>query len=136
MEFGTLNNYVDGEWVESSAEMLDVDNPATGEVIARVPLSTAEETAEAVVAAKAAFREWRETPAIGRARYMFRLKEAMEDNFEEYEPTDDELREMEELIRQAEEEENQKDAKENRIFYESPNFSSFCQWLKKNGIRW
>ena len=32
MEFGTLNNYVDGEWVESSAEMLDVDNPATGEV--------------------------------------------------------------------------------------------------------
>lgn len=39
-----LKNYIDGEWVESqSKELLEVRNPATDEVIAHVPLSTAEE---------------------------------------------------------------------------------------------
>jgi malonate-semialdehyde dehydrogenase (acetylating)/methylmalonate-semialdehyde dehydrogenase len=84
MEFGTLKNYIDGEWVDSSSgELLDVHNPATGEVIARVPLSTVDEVNEAVAAAKEAFLEWRETPPFVRARYMFRLKELLEDNFEE-----------------------------------------------------
>lgn len=66
-----------------SDETLDVTNPATAEVIARVPLSTAEEVAEAVNAAKEAFTTWRETPPYTRARYMFRLKNAMEEQFEE-----------------------------------------------------
>lgn len=80
----TLKNYIDGEWVESqSPQKLDVDNPATGEVIAQVPLSTKEEVNEAVEAAQAAFEEWRETPPYARARYMFRLKELMEERFEE-----------------------------------------------------
>ncbi len=83
MEYGTLKNYIDGEWVESSGELLEVDNPATGEVIARVPLSTAEEVDRAVAAAKAAFQEWRETPPLVRARYMFRLKALMEEHFED-----------------------------------------------------
>ncbi len=84
MEFGTIKNYIDGDWVASkSSKVLDVDNPATGEAIARVPLSTAEETNQAVDAAKAAFQEWRETPPVVRSRYMFRLKELMEDNFED-----------------------------------------------------
>jgi len=83
MEYGTLKNYIDGEWVESAGELLEVDNPATGEVIARVPLSTAEEVGQAVAAAKAAFWEWRETPPLVRARYMFRLKALMEEHFED-----------------------------------------------------
>jgi malonate-semialdehyde dehydrogenase (acetylating)/methylmalonate-semialdehyde dehydrogenase len=84
MEFGTLKNYVDGEWVESqSSELLDVTNPATGKAIAKVPLSTAEEVKQAVAAAKAAFWEWRETPAVIRARYMFRLKLRLEECFED-----------------------------------------------------
>ena len=84
MEYGTLNNYVDGEWVPSNSErMLDVHNPATGEAIGRVPLSTLEETDATVQAAKAAFEEWRETPPLVRARYMFRLKASMEDRFED-----------------------------------------------------
>jgi len=83
MEYGTLKNYIDGEWVESSGEMLEVDNPATGEVIARVPLSTPKEVDQAVAAAKAAFEEWRETPPLVRARYMFRLKGLMEEHFED-----------------------------------------------------
>ena len=40
----TLRNYVGGKWVDStSGELLDVTNPATGEVLARVPLSSKEE---------------------------------------------------------------------------------------------
>jgi malonate-semialdehyde dehydrogenase (acetylating)/methylmalonate-semialdehyde dehydrogenase len=80
----TLKNYIGGEWMTSqSSEILDIHNPATGEVIARVPLSTAEEVNQAVAAAKAVFQEWRETPPLERARYMFRLKALMEETFEE-----------------------------------------------------
>ncbi|MCX7681182.1 MAG: CoA-acylating methylmalonate-semialdehyde dehydrogenase [Anaerolineae bacterium] len=84
MKYGTLKNYIGGEWVAStSSELLDVHNPATDEVIARVPLSTPDEVNRAVAAAKEAFQEWRETPAVVRARYMFRLKALMEEHFED-----------------------------------------------------
>ncbi len=79
-----IKNYIDGEWVEShSNEQLPVHNPATGEVIGYVPLSTVDEVNRAVEAAKNAFQEWRETPPIERSRYMFRLKALMEERFEE-----------------------------------------------------
>ena len=84
MEFGTLRNYIDGEWLASeSAQALDIHNPATGDVIGHVPLSTVGETEAVVAAAREAFQEWRETPPLVRARYMFRLKGSMEDRFEE-----------------------------------------------------
>lgn len=84
MAITALKNYIAGAWVASqSSEILDVHNPATGEVIARVPLSTVEEVNRAVVAAKEAFQEWRETPPLVRARYMFRLKALMEEHFED-----------------------------------------------------
>ena len=51
-----VKNYINGKWVESKAkETSDVINPATGEVIAKTPMSTVEETNEAIAAAKAAF---------------------------------------------------------------------------------
>ena len=79
-----IENYVNGEWVASkSTELLDVVNPATTEVMARVPLSTAEEVEMAIQAAKGAFSEWRETPPVTRARYLFRLRDLMEDEFED-----------------------------------------------------
>ncbi len=79
-----IKNYVNGEWVESkSTEILDVVNPATTEVIGRVPLSTSDEVGAAIKAAKDAFPEWRETPPLTRARYMFRLKDLMEEHFED-----------------------------------------------------
>ncbi len=75
---------MDGEWVESqSSEKLDVTNPATGEVIAQVPLSTVEEVNYAIDMAQEAFQGWRETTPYTRARYMFRLKNLMEERFEE-----------------------------------------------------
>ncbi len=79
-----IKNYVHGQWVDSkSTEILDVVNPATTEVIGRVPLSTPDEVRTAIQAAKDAFPEWRETPPVNRARYMFALKDLMEDQFEE-----------------------------------------------------
>ncbi len=79
-----LKNYIGGDWVSSSSsEMREVHNAATGEVIARVPMSTPEEVGRAVAAAREAFPEWRETPPTVRARYMFRLKALMEEHFEE-----------------------------------------------------
>ena len=66
-----------------SPETLDVHNPATGDVIARTPLSTGEDLDRAVNAAKAAFPAWRDTPPVVRARAMFRFRELLEERFEE-----------------------------------------------------
>ncbi len=78
-----LKNYIGGEFVRSSGEMQDIVNPATGKVIARVPMSTREEVEQAVEAAREAYPEWRSTPPLARARCLFRLKELLEENFEE-----------------------------------------------------
>ena len=84
MDIKVLKNYIDGEWIESLSEKsLEVRNPATTEVIARVPLSSAEEVEKAVQSAKNAFQEWRETTPYTRARYMFDLKILMEERFED-----------------------------------------------------
>jgi len=79
-----LKNYVNGEWVESkSTESLDVENPATTETLAVCPMSTVEEIQEAIQAANEAYPEWRETPPVTRARYLFRLRDLMEQHFED-----------------------------------------------------
>lgn len=71
-------------WQEISAERFtDVYNPSTGEVIARTPLASAEQTAEVVEAAAAALPAWSETPVVERARVMFRYRALMEQHFEE-----------------------------------------------------
>ena len=82
--YGKLKNYVDGRWIDSiSKESLDVINPATDEKIAEVPLSTEKEVKDTIAVAKEAFRSWRETPPIVRARYFYTLKNLMEERFEE-----------------------------------------------------
>ena len=79
-----LKNYINGEWIESSSKTLrDVLNPATGEVIAKVPMSTDEETEEAIQAANKSFPRWRRTIPITRARYFFEMKNLMEEYFED-----------------------------------------------------
>ena len=71
----TLDNYVNGEWVPSAAaERLDVIDPASGEAIASVPLSTAAELDAAVSAARAALPTWREVSVIERGRRLFALQ--------------------------------------------------------------
>src|SRR5437660_9199339 len=79
-----IPNYVDGEWRESNAaEDLDVINPATGEALAKVPLSSAAEVARAVEAAASAWPEWRRTPPEDRIQPLFKLKQLLEDHLDE-----------------------------------------------------
>jgi malonate-semialdehyde dehydrogenase (acetylating)/methylmalonate-semialdehyde dehydrogenase len=79
-----LMNFVNGAWVESNtADLLDVRNPATDQVLARVPLSTPDEVDQAARAAQAAFAGWRRTPAPTRIQPLFRLKTLMDENFED-----------------------------------------------------
>jgi malonate-semialdehyde dehydrogenase (acetylating)/methylmalonate-semialdehyde dehydrogenase len=80
----TLPNYINGQWCASNAtEFLDVINPATTEVLAKVPLSTTSEVNQATAAAAAAFVTWRRTPPTERVQYLFKLKNLLEENFED-----------------------------------------------------
>ena len=78
-----VKNYIDGDWVESeSSEKRDSINPATLKKLAEIPEGTAEDVKAAVDAAVDAFPSWRRTTPLTRARYFFRLKELLEENFE------------------------------------------------------
>src|SRR3984885_16254185 len=80
-----LTNFVNGQWRGASgSESQDVLNPATGEVLAKVPLSDASDVLAAVDAASAAFLEWRRTPPEDRIQPLFKLKQLMEDHFEDF----------------------------------------------------
>jgi malonate-semialdehyde dehydrogenase (acetylating) / methylmalonate-semialdehyde dehydrogenase len=84
MEFGRVKNFIDGEWRESEAkETWRIRNPALDIVIGEVPMSTDAEVDSAVQSAAAAFSEWRRTPPVSRARYLHRLIQLLEENFEE-----------------------------------------------------
>ena len=84
MSLPLMKNYINGEWVESdSTNIGDVWNPALGEKIAQVAYGTREDVDKAVKAAKDAYWDWRTTPPLSRARYLFRLKDAFEENFED-----------------------------------------------------
>ncbi len=76
--------FINGEFVESKTnKYMDVFNPSTGEVIAQTPCCTKEEVEAAVMAAKAAFPKWRNTPAHKRAQIMFKLRNLIEENMDE-----------------------------------------------------
>jgi 1-pyrroline dehydrogenase len=77
-------NFVGGEWVDSAGgETMEVVNPSTGEVIAEVPRSTAEDADRAVQAAKAALAEWLETTPGERAELLFKLADLIDENGDE-----------------------------------------------------
>ncbi len=79
-----LKNYINGEWVESNTtEYLDVPNPATGEILAKVPVSTTEDFEKAVEVADKAFVDWGNTPVPRRARIMFKYQQLLVDHWEE-----------------------------------------------------
>jgi malonate-semialdehyde dehydrogenase (acetylating)/methylmalonate-semialdehyde dehydrogenase len=72
---------INGEFVQSrSTQWRDVVNPATQEVLARVPLATADEVAQAVASAKAAFTTWRKTPIGQRARIFLKYQQLIREN--------------------------------------------------------
>jgi malonate-semialdehyde dehydrogenase (acetylating)/methylmalonate-semialdehyde dehydrogenase len=77
-----LRNYVGGRWEPPAASnTVPVRNPATGEVLAEVPLSGADDVAKAVQAASNALTGWRRTPPGDRIQPLFRLKALLDANF-------------------------------------------------------
>lgn len=80
----TLKNFIGGEWVESTSNQIEeVPNPATGEVIACVPISTREDLDNAVAIAKEAFKTWRKVAVPRRARILFRYQQLLVEHWEE-----------------------------------------------------
>jgi malonate-semialdehyde dehydrogenase (acetylating)/methylmalonate-semialdehyde dehydrogenase len=71
----TVKLLIDGEWQDSrSTEWREVVNPATQQVLARVPFATQAEVDAAVDAAQRAFQSWRGTPLGARMRIMLKLQ--------------------------------------------------------------
>ncbi|KRF61378.1 methylmalonate-semialdehyde dehydrogenase [Bacillus sp. Soil768D1] len=80
----TLKNYIGGQWIESTSKQVEeVPNPATGEVIARVPLSTRKDLDRAVTTANEAFKTWRKVAVPRRARILFRYQQLLVENWDE-----------------------------------------------------
>ena len=82
-EVKKLTNYVNGEWVSSSGQELQVHNPAADEVIAVYGDTTRVETNAAIDVASAAFDGWRSTPPLERARHLMKLKNALDEHHDE-----------------------------------------------------
>jgi malonate-semialdehyde dehydrogenase (acetylating) / methylmalonate-semialdehyde dehydrogenase len=81
---GTILNYINGRWQPATTdEFQDVINPATGETLIRTPLSGADVVDEAAKAAAAALPDWRSTPPGERIQHLFKLKQLLEENFDE-----------------------------------------------------
>ncbi|OCT13708.1 methylmalonate-semialdehyde dehydrogenase (acylating) [Paenibacillus pectinilyticus] len=79
-----LQNLVNGVWIDAiGGEKGDVINPATGKVIARVPLSTAEDVELAVSAAQKAYESWSRTPVPKRARVLFHYWQLLQSHEQE-----------------------------------------------------
>ncbi len=71
----TAKLLIDGQWVESkTTEWHDIVNPATQQVLAKVPFATAEEVNAAIDAAHRAFQTWKLTPIGARMRIMLKLQ--------------------------------------------------------------
>lgn len=77
-------NYINNTWHESVAvDLLDVTNPATGEILTQVPLSPDDEVHQAATAAASALDAWRRTPPVERVQYLFKLKNLLEENIDD-----------------------------------------------------
>lgn len=79
-----LKNFINGEWVPASSSVFDqVLNPATGEVIAEVPLSSREDVDKAVQVAEESFEWWRKTPVPNRTRILYKYHQLLVQHAEE-----------------------------------------------------
>jgi malonate-semialdehyde dehydrogenase (acetylating)/methylmalonate-semialdehyde dehydrogenase len=85
MQFpATVPLYIAGEWRQSkSTQLLDVTNPATQQVLTRVPYATNAEVEEAIASAKKAFAIWKNTPISARARIMLNYQHLLKQHHDE-----------------------------------------------------
>ncbi|KHE72770.1 CoA-acylating methylmalonate-semialdehyde dehydrogenase [Halobacillus sp. BBL2006] len=80
----TIQNYIGGKWIDAKTNKTEaVYNPATGDVIANVPISTPEDVDHAVKAASEAFKTWKEVPVPKRARILFKYQQLLVDHWDE-----------------------------------------------------
>lgn len=78
-----LTNYVNGEWQEAvNSDFTPVMNPATGEQLAQVQMSTAADVEAAARAAKTAQKKWAKVPAPKRADYLYEIGRLMKEDKE------------------------------------------------------
>jgi malonate-semialdehyde dehydrogenase (acetylating)/methylmalonate-semialdehyde dehydrogenase len=77
-EVNVIGHLINGEMVNDDVRTQAVFNPATGAAEKNVALASKQTVEQAISAAQSAFPEWRNTPAIKRARVMFRFKELLE----------------------------------------------------------
>ncbi|GGB50571.1 aldehyde dehydrogenase family protein [Virgibacillus dakarensis] len=82
LEVRSLKNFINGEWIESDGKTAAVVNPATGETVVEVPLSSGGSVNDAVAAAKKAQKEWALVPAPHRAEVLFRVGSMMKERKE------------------------------------------------------
>lgn len=75
-----LGHYIDGKPVTDSSRPAPVYNPATGTVSRQVAMAGKSTVENAIAAAQAAFKGWRDTPPAKRARILFRFKQLLEEN--------------------------------------------------------
>lgn len=76
--------YINGKFVESKTkEFFDVHNPATNEVVTRVPLATQDEMEAAVAAANEAFTSWSQASVLTRQQVMFKYQQLIRENIHE-----------------------------------------------------
>ena len=79
-----IGHYINGKHIAGTGKRLgDVYNPATGAVQSQISMATADETNAAIAAAQAAFPAWSATPALRRARIMFKFKALLDENANE-----------------------------------------------------
>jgi malonate-semialdehyde dehydrogenase (acetylating)/methylmalonate-semialdehyde dehydrogenase len=84
VEVATVKLLIGGRFVESTTtEWRDVVNPATQEVLARVPFATAAEVDAAVASAQGAFRTWRKTPVGARSRIFLKYQQLIREHMGE-----------------------------------------------------
>lgn len=79
-----LKNYVNGNWIESKCEnYLDVEDPGSGKVISQVPEGCKEDIDYAAEKSAKAYVSWRNTPAVKRIQFLYKMKTILENNADE-----------------------------------------------------
>lgn len=76
-------HFINGQWVDSTGkEIIDVENPATQEIIATVPRGTADDADRALIAARIVQPDWESLPPVERGRLLHRLAQLILENRE------------------------------------------------------
>src|SRR5699024_532164 len=79
-----LKNFIAGEWIDTNGQKYEeVMNPATGEVLAEVPISSADDVEKAIEVADETFKTWRKVAVPKRARILFKYQQLLLEHTDE-----------------------------------------------------